>query len=545
MVTPNSILHLKLHQPIEEHVPINPFEDMKIPLDVPFIENVSKLGMSNILTAIEKAKNNENIDGIYLDIGSNFQAGFGVIEEIRQALHDFQNSGKHLVAYASTYTLSSYYLASCADHVFLAHQGFFHFAGLSVETMFYSELLDKYGIEMQIARAGKFKSAVEPYTRKSFSEENKAQTLAWMNEIWANLKNTIAASRNLDPASIEQSASSFMLFESPEHIMQTGLIDSFMYPNQIDDFLKTLSKHPDKKLKLVSLNSMLKTKITSPANQDQVAILFAQGVIGTQEAINCQDLCKTIQKLENDDKVKAVVLRVNSPGGAVYDSEIIWQALSKLKEKKPLVISMSDLAASGGYYISSAADIIVAHPNTITGSIGVFAMFPKVEGLAKNLSLSVDHISTHPYGNTPSIFRGLNSQERDIFQASIDRTYDLFLQRCADGREVDKSYIHKHAQGRVWSGTQAKEIGLVDELGGLRTAVEIAAKEGNISDYDIKHFPKHKSFIENFLQEGFQTTQMNILQETLGEHAVYLEPLKTIKNMQGAQARMPYFLHLH
>ncbi len=540
----NSVLKLELSGEIVEHAPSNPWADLDLELPSPFNVNHTPIGMSNILRAIESAKNDPNIHGISLEVGM-LSAGLGIIEEIRNALNDFKESGKFVTAYGDFYSLNSYYLASCADKVFLAPSGVIHFKGISIEKTYYKNLFDKLDIEMQIVRTGKYKSYGESFSRSSASEESKQQTMEWMKDLWAAIKTDVATSRNITQEQVEKCAETLMLFESKEHILHSGLIDSFMYRNEYETYIKQQLGNQVSKVNYLSLNNALNIKQENGTNSNSIAILYAQGSIAPNENINAKTLTKEINRLADDKKVKAIVFRVNSPGGSAFESEQIWQALSQARLKKPVIASMSDVAASGGYYISCGSDSIVAYNKTITGSIGVIGMLPKLEGAFEKIGITYENISTHAYADAPNPMRGYNEAELQHFQNFVNESYQLFLQRCADARGKEKEYIHQYAQGRVWSGEYAKKIGLVDELGGLQKAIEIAANKAGVYDYTLAHYPEAKNFLESIINANMNQVQKALLKNVFGEYGHHWQALQEVKELKGVQARLPFIYRLY
>lgn len=445
-------------------------------------EDYTTYGLDDILTSIRKAKENDKIKGIYIDAGA-FACQTASMQAIRNALVDFKKSGKFIVAYAGTYSQGTYYIASVADKVIANPSGSIGWHGLAAQTMFLKGLLDKVGVEMQVFRVGTYKSAVEPYIATEMSPANREQTQAFIGSIWQQILNEVSESRKIPADSLNALASRNMDLQPAELYLSTGLADTLMYKDEVLAYLKQLTDcKEDDKLNTLSLEDMINVKRNVPKDKSGniVAVYYAYGEIDGSESndgegINSEKVIKDLRKLREDESVKAVVLRVNSPGGSAYGSEQIWREVSLLKQEKPVVVSMGDYAASGGYYISCAADWIVAEPTTLTGSIGIFGLVPNAEGLLKDkLGLNFDVVKTNELADLGNLTRPFNEEERTLMQNMVNKGYELFTKRCADGRKMDIEDIKKIAEGRVWTGEMAKDLKLVDELGGLDKAVDAA-----------------------------------------------------------------------
>ena len=480
LVRKNSVMMLDLNGALTERSQENP-------LDFLMKDDYKTYGLDDILSSIKKAKENEDIKGIYLQ-ATSLSAGFASLEEIRNALKDFKESGKFIVAYGDAYTQSLYYLSSVADKVMLNPKGMLEWRGLAATPMFVKDLLEKIGVEMQVFKVGTYKSAVEPYISTEMSPANREQINAYLSSIWGEITGAVAESRNLSVETLNKEADRMLMFYPAEESVKSGLVDTLIYKNDVRDYLKSrLGIDKDDKMPVLGIQDMINVKKNVPKDKSGniIAVYYAYGEIdggssaSTEEGINSEKVIRDLRKLKDDENVKAVVLRVNSPGGSAYGSEQIWYAVEQLKKEKPVIASMGDYAASGGYYISCNADTIVAEPTTLTGSIGIFGMMPNAKGLTGKLGVNFDVVKTNPYADFGNLTRPMNDGEKGLMQMYVNNGYELFLTRCSDGRGISMEELDKIAQGRVWTGSTAKELGLVDELGGLDKALEIAiAKSG-------------------------------------------------------------------
>jgi len=466
-------------------------------------------GLDDILKAIKTAKENDKICGIYLKTGS-IQAGYATLEPVRKALIDFKESGKFIVAYGDYYRQGSYYIASVADKVIMNPQGMFMLHGISANIPFLKGTFDKLGIKFEVFRVGTFKSAVEPYVETKMSDANREQITSYTNSIWSHVLVGISESRGITVDALNRMADEYMDFSAPELSVEYGLVDTLMYAPDVKDYIKKLAfVDSDDEMKYATVANINSVPLKHlKINKEKIAVLYAEGVIIPGESKNSnpfsenvitdEEYVKELGKLKDDKNVKAVVFRVNSPGGSAYASEQIWRAVTELKKEKPVIVSMGDVAASGGYYISCAADRILAEPTTITGSIGGFSLFPEGEEMFKKIGLTFDGVNTNKHSDmlVTSLFgtgvKALDAEKRQIMQAYVNRFVDVFYTRCADGRSKTKEEIDAIGQGRVWTGSQALQIGLVDELGSLADAVKIAAERAELTDYDVLSFPKKK-----------------------------------------------------
>ena len=543
-VKENSIFVLKLEGTLSERTQENPFQML-------LGEENRSYGLDDILASIKKAKENENIKGIYLQ-PVNLNTSFASLEEIRHALEDFKGSGKFIVAYADQYTQAMYYLASIANKVIVNPQGSISWHGLASQPVFYKDLLAKLGIDMQIFKVGTYKSAVEPFIATEMSEANREQVTAFLQSIWGRLLEDVAASRQLSVETLNTYADQIMDLKQAEEYVTCGLADTLMYQDGVLNYLKEMSgREADESLRTLSLDEMKNVKRNTPLDKSGniIAVYYAFGGIddGTspEEGINSAKMIKDLRKLREDETIKAVVLRVNSPGGSAYGSEQIWREVVLLKAEKPVIVSMGDYAASGGYYISCAADTIVADPTTLTGSIGIFGMFPNMQGLLTDkLGLHFDMVKTNKFSDMGDLTRPFNADEREAMQNYINNGYKLFVKRCAEGRGMTTEAIERIAEGRVWTGVTAKELGLVDELGGLEKALEIAAYKAETETYSVIHYPSKGSIFSEFLDEGKNDYIENKLKESLGEAYPYVKFIQHLKEADRIQARMPFDLRI-
>ena len=543
-VNENSVFVLDLNGILSERVQENPLQGL-------MGEDYQTYGLDDILSSIQKAKDNENIKGIYLQAGM-MEASVASLEEIRNALKDFKESGKFIVAYGDTYTQGMYYLASVADKVIVNPQGSIAWQGLASKTIFFKDLLKKVGVEMEIFKVGTYKSAVEPFIATEMSDANREQITAFLNSTWKRLLEDVSASRGISEDDLNKCADNFMTFSPAETYIANGLADTLLYKDGVLDYLKELSgRESDESLRTLSLEDMKNVKRNVPLDKSGniIAVYYAYGEIdsstSTDEGINSQKVIRDLRKLREDETIKAVVLRVNSPGGSAFGSEQIWREVTLLKKEKPVIVSMGDYAASGGYYISCAADCIVADPTTLTGSIGIFGMFPMVENLLTDkLGLHFETVKTNSYADMGDMTRPFNDAERAAMQNYINNGYKLFVQRCADGRGMSVEAIEKIAEGRVWTGATAKELGLVDELGGLDKALEIASQQAEVETYSIINYPSKSDIFTSLLEQGKDDYIDGKISETLGEYYDYAKFIQGLKNADRIQARMPFELRI-
>lgn len=509
-------------------------------------------GLDDILSSIRKAKENEKIKGIFLNAGA-LVCSSASLEEIRDALTDFKESGKFLVAYGDAYTQGSYYLASAADKVIVNPAGSLSWHGLAAENVFLKDLLEKVGVKMQVFRVGTYKSAVEPFIGTEMSPANREQTQAFVNSVWSEMVDDVAVSRRLDADSLNALADRNMDFQPAEACVECGLADTLMYKDEVLAYLKSLTATEESdKLATLTLDDMLNVSANQPKNKSGniIAVYYAYGEIDNSqsydnEGISSEKVAKDLRDLREDEHVKAVVFRVNSPGGSAYGSEQIWREVSLLKEKKPVVVSMGDYAASGGYYISCAATKIVAEPTTLTGSIGIFGLVPDAsELLTDKLGLHFDGVKTNRLADLGSIGRPLNEEEGALIQNMVNRGYELFTKRCADGRRMPVDSIKKIAEGRIWTGVMAKELKLVDELGGIGRAVEMALELSGTEEYNLVSYPGKKDFFTSLMDTRAERYINSRIEESFGGYHSGFRMLKNLGSVDRIQARMPFDLQI-
>ena len=518
------------------------------PIDRFLEENITTQGLDDILASIQKAKTNPSIKGIYLHAGA-LACQPASLKAIRNSLNDFKTSGKFIVAYGDTYSQSTYYLASIADEVIVNPVGTLSWHGLSSQTLFLKDLLDKAGIRMQIFRTGNYKSAVEPYTNTRMSEANREQTRAFVSSIWEDMLNDISESRDIPTDSLNKLADRNMDFQPAEDYIRTGLADTLMYQDEVLSLLKQLTGTEESdELNTLTAEDMLyvPSNDTKVKGNDVIAVYYAYGTIDDgissyDEGISSEQVIQDLKKLREDENIKAVVLRINSPGGSAYGSEQIWREVSLLKTCKPVVVSMGDYAASGGYYISCAASYIIAEPTTLTGSIGVFGMIPEVQELTEEkLGLHFDGIKTNRFADMGNISRPLDKDESRLVQQMVDQTYRLFIKRCAEGREILAEDLEKIAEGRVWTGAMAQELHLVDELGGIDKAIEIAVEYAQTDNYTIKTYPEKQDFLTSMLQTRTKRYIESNMMRTFGNYYNGFLFLKNLGQSDYIQARIPF-----
>lgn len=544
IVMPNSVFTLELKGTVQERYQPSPVDQF-------FEDQISTYGLEDILNSIQKAKEDEQIKGIYLHTGA-LACSTASLQAIHRALADFKQSGKFLIAYADMYTQGGYYLASVADKVIVNPVGSLSWHGLASETMFLKDFLAKIGVKMQIFRVGTYKSAVEPMTNTEMSPANREQTQAFLESIWRSIVSDVAASRNISVDSLNLLADQNMDLRPAEDYVRCGLADTLMYKDEVLSYLKSLAGLTEEdNLHTLSLDEMTRVKSATPKSKtrDVIAVYYAYGEIDNgssyDEGINSEKVAKDLRDLRKDKNVKAVVLRVNSPGGSAYGSEQIWREVTLLKAEKPVVVSMGDYAASGGYYISCAANKIVAEPTTLTGSIGIFGMMPDASELLTNkLGLHFDGVKTHKMADMGSMSRPFNAEESALMQQMVNQGYALFTKRCAEGRNIPLEELCKIAEGRVWTGSMAKELKLVDELGGLDTAIQLAAELGKVKDYKLKSYPTKQDFLTELLNTRADRYIHSQLQETFGEYYQGFEWLRHVEQSDRLQARLPFNMRI-
>lgn len=554
-VKKNSILEIGFNYSIPDKATPNPLKDF----NPRTFSTTHKLGLNTILSSIEKAKTDKHIKGIFINV-IDIQANFGSmasIEEIRNKLIDFKTSKKFIVAYSNiAYSQKSYYLASVADKLYFNPGGMMFWAGMGGEMVFYKKALNKLGIEPQIIRHGKYKAAVEPFMLDKMSPANKEQTMKYIGGIWNHMLTGISKERNISVEKLNQLADDFKLRDAKE-LVKIGMFDKALYYDEVVSELKSLTGTKNsKKLARISLSKYSKVPAKNvEISKDKIAIIYASGEIGMEQSESSigPDLANTISKIRKNDKIKAVVLRVNSPGGSALTSEIIWREVKLLQKEKPVIVSMGNVAASGGYYIACAADTIVASKTTITGSIGIFGLFFSGEDLIKNkIGLQTDAFGTNKHsgfggGNPlpiPLTSRKLTRFERKVMQEYIEKGYKSFVDKVAEGRGMTFAQIDKIGQGRVWTGMDAKKIGLVDVIGGLETAIKIAKEKAGLDNYSISNYPKEKNPLNALLSNLTSEVKDYTMANELGSSYIYFKQVKDILDNEGIQARIPYNLEI-
>ena len=512
---------------------------------------MSSLGLDDLTEAVEKAKADDNVKGIYIEAGMFAPDGPASVQALRDKLVDFKKSGKWIVAYGDQYTQSAYWLCSVADKVIVNPEGMVDWHGLCTETMYFKDLMAKFGVKMQIAKVGKFKSAVEPFFADKMSDANREQISVYLNGIWGNVVKDVAQSRKLDAKTLNAYADSLVTFASADELLKMKLVDQVAYYDEVRaDIKKRLDLDEDDNISQVSVKQMCAQPNKNKAD-DRIAVYYAYGDIvsdtqgGMSEgaSICSANMVPDLEALMNDDDVKAVVLRVNSPGGSAYASEQIWRAVTRLKAKKPVVVSMGTYAASGGYYISCAANYIYAEPTTLTGSIGIFGMFPDVSGLLTDkLGLKFDQVKTNKYSNFGTSSRPFTEEEMTYLTNMVDRGYKTFTKRVSDGRKIPVERVYEIAEGRVWLGQDALKIKLVDGIGGIDQAVAKAAELAKVKEYRTRAYPAKADMIESLLNRASSEGGNYLdgkLRATLGEYYAPFMFLKQLDRQDAIQARMP------
>jgi protease IV len=540
-VSSNSILHIAFKANIPERTPDNPLTGL-LGID----EKV--IGLDDILANIKKAKTDDHIKGIFLD-ESYMLSGQATTEEIRNALIDFKKSGKFVVAYAEIYTQSFYYLASVADKVYINPKGIFDLHGFSSQVTFLKGALDKLGIDMQIIKVGTYKSAVEPFFLTKMSPANREQVTSYLGSMYDFFLTNISSSRHINKDTLFNVANN-MLVRTPEDALKYKLVDGIKYKDELLDELRGRTG-TDKKKNVRSVDIVKYTKADGDNDRDtsgnsRIAIVYASGEIsggeGDDNSIGSDKLSATLRKVRMDDKVKAVVLRVNSPGGSSLASDVIWREVALTKKVKPIIVSMGDVAASGGYYISCAADSIFAEPNTITGSIGIFAVLPNMQKFFNDkLGVTFDGVKTGKYADLGNVSRPLTADEKAILQTQVNRGYDEFTKAVANGRHKTQEYINSIGQGRVWTGQQALKIGLVDRLGSIDDAIACAAKKAKVKNYNVTPYPELNNSLLKSLGRGASShVRVSMLKSEMGDNYKYYQKIKEASQLSGLQMRMAY-----
>lgn len=549
-VEKNSVFVLNLSGTISEQGSENP-------LSMFTGDNSLNSGLNDILSSIKKAKANDDIKGIYIEAGA-LMTNYATLQEIRNALADFRKSDKWIVAYGDFYTQGAYYVASVANKVYINPKGAIDWHGIGAQTMFYKDFMAKFGVKWEVVKVGTFKSATETFTEEKMSDANRLQTQTFIDGTWRNVCDAVSKSRGISVDSLNSYADSYLALQATETLVKAKMVDGMMYGDQVKDAVKKMMKlEKDDDISQLTLNDMLNVK-DGKVEGSEIAVYYAEGDIvqdpkaatmfGNNNYIASRKVCKDLEDLMNDDDVKAVVVRINSGGGDAYASEQMWHQMSELRKVKPVVVSMGDYAASGAYYMSAPASWIVAQPNTLTGSIGIFAVIPDFSGLVTSkLGVRFDEVKTNrnsTFGNLMA--RPFNAEEKAMLQASVNRGYSLFRQRVAEGRRLPVESVEKIAQGRVWLATDALNIKLVDQLGGIDDAVKKAAQLAKLKDYYTSDYPAAASWMDNLLNSmsSSGTYLDEQLRQTLGDFYQPFTMLRSIDKREAIQARIPYAISI-
>ncbi|TCD12012.1 signal peptide peptidase SppA [Pedobacter frigidisoli] len=539
-VTNNSVLFLNLDQAITERTPKNPFGN------IPIIGGEEKegIGLNDLLKSLQRAKADDNIKCIFLNVSSP-NAGFATMREVRNALIDFKKSHKKIIAYSEVYTQGAYYLASVADKIYLNPEGALEFKGFSSELTFFKGTLEKVGVEMQVIRVGNYKSAVEPYILDKMSDYNRKQVTAYVGGLYNTFLTDIAQSRDIQKDSLYNIADNYKV-QQPQDAVNFKMIDGLKYKDQILEELKGLSgRTKGENIRSVTINDYAKNNTDTGSGKDKIAIIYANGEIsggeGSDNQIGSERISRAIRKARLDDDIKAIVIRVNSPGGSALASDVIWREIVLTKKEKPVIASFGDVAASGGYYIGCAADSIFVQPNTITGSIGVFGIIPNFQNLMTNkLGITFDGVKTGKYADIMATNRPMTAGERFIIQNELNRIYSGFVSRVADGRKKSKAYIDSIGGGHVWIGTDAVQIGLADRIGSFNDAIKAAAKKAKLKEYKVVEYPDVIDPLKSFMDESTDRIKTYYTKQELGDNYMLYQQMKKVISSSGIQARMPF-----
>jgi len=548
----NSVMVINLDGTLSERVVDNPFDEL-------MGSGSESLGLNDMLTAIKSAKEKDEIKGIYLKAGAFSAATPAMLQELRDALTDFKKSGKFIISYGDNYSQGAYYLCSVADSLLINPEGMVELTGMASQTIYFKNLMSKVGVKMQVFKVGTYKSAVEPFLLDDMSDANREQITVFEGEIWNEMLDDICKSRKMKKEGLTALVDEGLIFKPTKYYVKNKIADKTVYADEIEDVISNLMKtkeNEEGEYNETSFGNVALTANNAPKSMSGniVAVYYAVGEIvqdasptsflSSDEMIVGSKVVRDLKKLADDDDVKAVVMRVNSPGGSAFASEQIWHQVMNIKAKKPIIVSMGGYAASGGYYISCAADWIVAEPTTLTGSIGIFGMFPDASELVSDkLGLNFVTVKTNEYSDFGSFYRSFNEKEGELLQGYINHGYDLFTRRCAKGRGMSQDSIKVIGEGRVWTGVHAKKIGLVDQLGSLDDAIAVAKKKAKIDECTIMNYPAQPTFIEQLLEKtsgnGIAASQ---LKETLGDYYDYYKVARGLQNKDEIQAALPYYL---
>ncbi|WP_316738960.1 signal peptide peptidase SppA [Pedobacter aquatilis] len=536
----NSVLYLNLDQPITERTPRRSFGNLPIIGS----DESDGIGLNDILKSIKKAKSDDNIKCIYLNVSSP-NAGFATMREVRNALVDFKKSHKKIIAYSEVYTQGAYYIASAADKVYLNPEGALEFKGFSSELTFFKGTLEKVGVEMQVIRVGNYKSAVEPFILDKMSDYNRKQVTAYVGGLYNTFLTDISKTRSIQKDSLYSIADNYKI-RAPKDALDYKMIDALKYKDEILEELKAISGKTKKQdITSVSINDYAKNVSSSGSSKNKIAVVYANGEItggeGSDAQIGSERISRAIRKARLDDDVKAIVIRVNSPGGSALASDVIWREIVLTKKEKPVIASFGDVAASGGYYIGCAADSIFVQPNTITGSIGVFGLIPNFQNLMTNkLGITFDGVKTGKYADIMATNRPMTEGERFIIQNELNRIYSGFVSRVADGRKKSKTYIDSIGGGHVWIGTDAVQIGLADKIGSFNDAINSAAKKAKVKDFKVVEYPDVIDPLKSFLEQGTDRIKTYYTKQELGDNYMLYQQMKKVMASSGIQMRMPF-----
>ena len=541
-IEPHSILRITLDGELKETCAASPLTEL-------MGNTIKQTSLNELLQAIAYAKECKDIDGIYIEAKTLYGVPPAMAQELRQELVRFKESGKFVVAYGDTYTQTSYYICSMADRLILNPQGQINWCGLSAQPIFYKDLLEKVGVRMQVFKVGQYKSAVEPYTSTAMSEPNRLQVSAYLNDIWKTMLDEVSASRHISTDSLNAIADRLALFAPATEMVASGMADTLCYIDGVSHTLKELTGKDEKPLRLVAAKDLADRE--KDKDGECIKVYYAHGDIVDRnmgwddDVIDAEQMCKDLKELREDEKVKAVVIRINSGGGSAYASEQLWHEVKLLDEKKPVVVSMGGMAASGAYYLSCGARALLAEPTTLTGSIGIFGMIPDASTLLKDkLGLHFDVVKTNRHADYETMARPFDAEEGKVMQAYVERGYDTFLSRVAEGRKMTTAQVHELAQGRVWTGRQAMANGLVDSLGNTQAAIAKAAALAQLDKYHVEYAPSPAAWYENLVNEKRSSYIESAMQEVCGTPFMLLKSLEQAKRITGIQARMPYALQM-
>lgn len=542
-----SVLYLSFDENIPERSPSSPFSFSSTSM----FETTNVPGLLETLDLLKKASEDDNIKGIYLQM-SDVPSGMGIVEELRNGLLEFKKSGKFIIAYGEMFSQKAYYLASVSDQIFVNPEGSIDFKGLTGQSVFLRGLLSKLDINAQIIRHGKYKSAIEPFISDKMSEANKEQTLTYINAIWNHMSQQMSVSRNIPVEKLQLVADSLLLATAKD-AKEHGFIDDVFYKDQVINLLKTkLGVEEKDQIKLVSLAKFrdVKPSKVQKRSKNKIAVIYAVGDImggeGSDEIIGSERISRAIRKARMDSSIKAIVLRINSPGGSALASDVILREVNLAKSIKPVVASMSDLAASGGYYIACGADSIIADPTTLTGSIGVFGVIPDFQKFFNNkLGITFDHVKTNKNSDFISVTRPMTPYEEKVMTNSIERIYSTFIGHVSEGRDMDVASVDSIGQGRVWSGIDGVRLNLVDELGGIKDAIKVAASMAKLEEYRIVSLPEQKDPFTQIMEDITGEPKEVRVKAELGVFYPFYKEIKSLSNMKGVQARLPFSLEVY